>query len=125
MSEPKSPHWEWIVIVSSCVYFLLIAHGFNQWINIPFVIALEMLVIHTVAFTLIVLNLFNDGYAEYLTPIASVLFYIGFIPVLNYFVQTHDSLILMLLWTKNWFHVAIGVLILMVAYTAITARKRK
>lgn len=125
MSEPKSTRWEWVVIVGFCVYFLLIANGFNQWINIPFAIALEMLVVHTVAFTLIALNLFNDGYAEYLVPIASVFFYLGFVPVLTYFAQTNDSLILMPLWTKNWFHIAIGVLILMVVYVVMVARKRK
>ncbi|CAH1537951.1 conserved membrane hypothetical protein [Vibrio jasicida] len=127
MSEQKSQRWAWMASLGFGVYFLLIANGFNQWVNIPFDVTLEMLVIHTVAFTLIAITLFNDGFAEYLQPVAGVFFYLGFVPVLDYLAIFYDTeaLISEPWWATTRFHVAVGLMILIIGYAVMIYRRRR
>jgi len=127
MSEQKSQRWAWMASLGFGVYFLLIANGFNQWVNIPFDVTLEMLVIHTVAFTLIAITLFNDGFAEYLQPVAGVFFYLGFVPVLDYLAIFYDTeaLIREPWWATTRFHVAAGLMILIIGYAVVIYRRRR
>lgn len=127
MSEQKSRRWAWMASLGFGVYFLLIANGFNQWVNIPFDVTLEMLVIHTVAFTLIAITLFNDGFAEYLQPVAGVFFYLGFVPVLDYLAIFYDTgaLISEPWWATTRFHVAVGLMILIIGYAVMIYRRRR
>ncbi|HHC7355955.1 TPA: hypothetical protein ACN30S_004719 [Vibrio campbellii] len=127
MSEQKSQRWAWMASLGFGVYFLLIANGFNQWVNIPFDVTLEMLVIHTVAFTLIAITLFNDGFAEYLQPVAGVFFYLGFVPVLDYLAIFYDTeaLISEPWWATTRFHVAAGLMILIIGYAVVIYRRRR
>lgn len=127
MSEQKSQRWAWMASLGFGVYFLLIANGFNQWVNIPFDVTLEMLVIHTVAFTLIAITLFNDGFAEYLQPVAGVFFYLGFVPVLEYLAIFYDTeaLISEPWWATTRFHVAVGLMILIIGYAVVIYRRRR
>ncbi|HHB1592672.1 TPA: hypothetical protein ACN976_000779 [Vibrio campbellii] len=127
MSEQKSQRWAWMASLGFGVYFLLIANGFNQWVNIPFDVTLEMLVIHTVAFTLIAITLFNDGFAEYLQPVAGVFFYLGFVPVLDYLAIFYDTeaLISEPWWATTRFHVAAGLMILIIGYAVMIYRRRR
>lgn len=127
MGKHKQQYWVWVTVGGLGLYFLLLANGFKQWVGIPFDVTVEMLNIHTIAFALLVFILFHNPLAEYLLPISGVFFYLGFVPVLHYLAIFYDTeaLISEPWWATTRFHVAAGLMILIIGYAVVIYRRRR
>ena len=117
MKKIKEAPLVWVIVVGFSGYFLFIANGFSGWLSIPFDVALDMLIIQTVTFTLVVLALLNVELRSYFCPVAIASFYFSFAPLFEYFGHSFGGeTLLSPFWAQMGFHIVIAIVILVLGY---------
>tara|TARA_Y100000588_G_scaffold375651_1_gene452266 strand:- start:141 stop:530 length:390 start_codon:yes stop_codon:yes gene_type:complete len=118
--------WVWVIVVGFSGYFLFIANGFSGWFSIPFDVALDMLIIQTVTFTLVILALLNVELRSYFFPIALASFYLSFAPLFEYLGHSFGrETLLSPFWAQMGFHIVIALVILMLGYGVVYWKSRR